>query len=154
MSRSPLKIINIIILILLLVSASIYQGRRAWLYLSDWIRPALSISSSNAIERSTAIAFHENFTKYIHFLRTTIPDSATVIIMTSYPDGFEQFGNLGLDQYFLFPRDVVLCSSMDDCMNNVQNKAYVIYQNGSPSLSELPSFHLSLYTESLGVYIP
>lgn len=152
MIRTVLKNIKIACLIILFVAAIIYQGRRAWLFLSDYIQPALSISSSNAIERSTALAFHGNFAQFIHFLRNTIPENAKVIFTYPYPNGIGEFGYHGLDQYFLFPRDIKICSSIDTC--NLQGNEYIIYQNGFPSPSELPSLHLELHTESLGVYVP
>jgi len=157
MVRIGLKFINFIFLILLIATAVVYQGKRAWSFMSHWIAPTTSILSTNPIERTAALSFHQDFGNFIHFFQTNVPEQATVVVLTAYPNGIEPIAFADLFQYFVFPRKLVFCSSLDTCQDSLQadpGKTYVVYQNGVPPQTELPSLHLKSFNDSLGIYIP
>src|SRR3970040_1596483 len=73
----------------------------------------------SAVDRSAEIAFGSEFARYIRFLREAVPEDARVLVP---PFDWEPvFGNIGLMQYFLFPREVVNCPNGADLSGCVRS---------------------------------
>ena len=69
------------------------------------------------LERSITLSFGDNFAEYIGFLADVIPEEATVVLPPVEIDS--TLGNVGLMQYFLYPRRITNCpGEMDfaDCV--------------------------------------
>ena len=59
------------------------------------------------LERSITLSFGDNFAEYIGFLADVIPEEATVVLPPVEIDS--TLGNVGLMQYFLYPRRITNC---------------------------------------------
>jgi hypothetical protein len=69
-----------------------------------------------ALERSITLSFGDNFAAYMGFLMDVIPEEATVVLPPVEIDS--TLGNVGLMQFFLYPRRIVNCPGemrFDDC---------------------------------------
>lgn len=69
-----------------------------------------------SLERSVTLSFGDDFAVYIGFLADVIPEEATVVLPPIALDS--TLGNVGLMQYFLYPRRIANCpGGMDfaDC---------------------------------------
>ena len=68
------------------------------------------------LERSITLSFGDDFAAYMGFLMDVVPEEATVVLPPVEIDS--TLGNLGLMQYFLYPRRIANCpGEMDfaDC---------------------------------------
>jgi len=69
-----------------------------------------------SLERSLTLSFGDDFAAYMGFLADVIPEEATVVLPPVEIDS--TLGNVGLMQYFLYPRRITNCpGEMDftDC---------------------------------------
>lgn len=61
----------------------------------------------SSLERSITLSFGDDFAAYIGFLADVIPEEATVVLPPIAIDS--TLGNVGLMQYFLYPRRITNC---------------------------------------------
>jgi hypothetical protein len=147
-----------IFLAALILVSLIWQGGRSGKFLWYlWIGRVPLLASTDAITRTAQSSFGNHFSDYLTFLRAEIPEDATVVIFPDTGGVFGILGNKSMSQYFLFPRPILVCRSMDnqDCLGLIgMPSSYVLYQNGFPLESDVPSKRLIRYTDLFGVFIP
>lgn len=73
-----------------------------------------------ATYRSASILFGEKYAEYIEFVKAMVPEEGLVIIPKE--EQVWNFGNVGLMQYFLFPRNIADCpvETLDECILNLK----------------------------------
>ena len=104
---------------LVLADYAIPTGRRVW-----------ETRREDAVTRSARFAFGDDFAAYVSWLRDTIPSHSRVAIPKEEQGG--PFGNLGLMQYFLFPRQIVDCpvEEVEACVARMTGpSSYVLAPN-------------------------
>lgn len=110
-----------------------------------------------AVERSAYLAFGEEFGEFVSFIRDNVPDSALVAIPPS--EISTTYGHNGLMQYFLLPRRVTNCPSVetfDNCARNLAGPStYILRVRGFPAAipSAVGKEYLAL-RNGFGVYAP
>jgi hypothetical protein len=107
--------------------------------------------------RSARLAFGASFSEYIEFLEGTVPQDALVVIPPVEHDPV--FGNMGLMQYLLFPRQLTNCPSIDlweECKGNyLGGKTYLIAVGGFPSREQAPDSTTYIpFDASRGIFVP
>lgn len=110
-----------------------------------------------AVERSVRIAFGDDFEALVTFLRTRIPEDGRLVIPPMDLDA--TLGNVGLVQYFLFPREIVNCPSGDDlpaCVRSLTGAQTCILRIGDfPPQEDVPSTKMYIpFDEERGLYCP
>lgn len=129
---------------IIVFSADVYRGK---------IRPNRQF---DPIGRSADWVQGNDFLQYVYFLRKEVPEDATVIL----PPSAERFylNSRGFMQYFLFPRDLVACGSIEsiECLDHLQNpSSFVISEGGFPPTNLIESTKEFIpFQNSLGVFIP
>lgn len=108
-------------------------------------------------ERSARLAFGDNFAEFIDFVREHVPDDATVII--PYEETDIVFGNVGIMQYFLFPREIADCAHgahTSDCIVSMAGpKVYFLSVADFPPAEAMkPTNYYILFEGDKGLYIP
>lgn len=139
---------------ILLLGVWIYQMAGAVRYLGDRFQnKVLANRDLDAIERSADASYGSEYAAFISFLRSSIPDLATVLI-PSGQGSTVPFNNIYLMQYLLFPRRIVNCPT--DCSAIITAPdTYVIAQNDFPPRESIPSsIQYISYNDTLGLYIP
>lgn len=87
----------------------------------------------DAIARSADGAYGEDYRRYIEFLRDTVPEVATVIILRT--SGLPQYESRAFLQYFLIPRVVIPCpyEAWEDCLVEFASpNTYFAYSEALP----------------------
>lgn len=110
-----------------------------------------------AIDRSARIAFGDQFADFIRFLDAAVPPDGRVVVPPMDIDS--KFGDVGLMQYFLFPRQVVNCPSGADMRPCVQSmvgtRTYILRAGEFPRADDVPpSKEYSSFAADLGLYVP
>jgi hypothetical protein len=110
-----------------------------------------------AIDRSARIAFGDQFADFIRFLDAAVPPDGRVVVPPMDIDS--KFGDVGLMQYFLFPRQVVNCPSGPDmrpCIRSmVGTRTYILRAGEFPRADDVPpSKEYSPFEDDLGLYAP
>ena len=110
-----------------------------------------------ALDRSAEIAFGPKFASYMTFLREVIPPEGRVVVPPM--DQEPVFGNIGMMQYFLFPRDVVNCPSgpsLSACVSSMRGAmTYILAIGGFPSPEDVPEGKVLLHhSANRGLYAP
>lgn len=62
-------------------------------------------------ERSSRLSFGDRFTAYLQFVVRATPDDSLIVIPPVEVDS--TYGNQGIMQFFLFPRSIVNCPSVE-----------------------------------------
>jgi hypothetical protein len=143
-----------VLIALVLIAGLIYQSAGAAQYLSGRFRnKLLGNRNLDAFARSADASYGGDFAAYISFLRTSIPEGATVLIPPQSTSGYP-VNDLYLMQYFLFPRRIETCPS--DCgVRIAEPGTYILAQQDFPYAYLVPaSKRLILFSAPLGVYIP
>lgn len=116
-----------------------------------------TLEGQSALERSALLSFGDRFTGYLQFVIDEIPEDARVVLPPVSVDA--TYGNIGIMQYFLFPRDVVNCPSVkdtDECLELFRGGAtYFLFVKGFPAkeiVAELRPF--VEFDLDLGVFLP
>lgn len=115
------------------------------------------VRSLPALERSAEIAFGPRFASFIAFLTKVIPPEGRVVVP---PMSLELvYGNIGIMQFFLFPRDIVNCPSgptLSSCISSMKGgSTYILAIGDFPKPEDVPEGKILLrHTENRGVYRP
>jgi hypothetical protein len=83
--------------------------------------------SRPAVWRSASILFDTDYAEYIEFVKANVPEDGLVMIPKE--DQVWDFGNVGLMQYFLYPRQIADCpiESLEECILNLKGpKTYIL----------------------------
>ena len=110
-----------------------------------------------ATERSARIAFGDQFGDFIQFLSAEIPPNGRLVVP---PMDMESIlGDIGLMQYFLFPRQIVNCPSGDDmpaCVQSMTGSNTHILRTGKfpPSDAVPPAKDYQPFSADWGIYSP
>jgi hypothetical protein len=120
-------------------------------------RELKTLEGRSALERSALLSFGDRFTGYLRFVIDEIPDDARVVLPPISVD--ETYGNIGIMQYFLFPRDIVNCPSVADtsgCLEQFRGGAtYFLFVKGFPGkvmVAETRQF--VEFDVDLGIFLP
>jgi hypothetical protein len=143
-----------ILVALILVAGLFYQSAGAAQYLSGRFRnKLLGNRNLDGFARSADASYGGDFAAYISFLRTSIPDHATVLIPPRPASGYP-VNDLFLMQYFLFPRQIETCPT--DCGALIDEPGtFILAQQDFPSSDLVPaSKHLVLFVAPFGLYVP
>jgi hypothetical protein len=112
-----------------------------------------------AKQRSAALAFGSDFAGFMRFAAETVPPDAKLVLPR--PEQDSTFGNIGLIQYFLIPRQLINCPSsemaeQEACILRLSGSDTYILAAGSfpPARAAQNSKTLIPYNEDWGVYIP
>jgi len=110
-----------------------------------------------ALQRGAILSFGDTFAAYTGFLRAHIPEAGRVVIPPFDLDPV--YGNLGLMQFFLFPREVVNCPSGPDlpsCTSSMTSpRTYLLRVGAFPDPASLSrGRHLLEFSDHLGTYAP
>ncbi len=138
---------------MLLAAGLAYQAFGAGQYLTGRLtRKVLGNRSLDAVVRSADVSYGGEFAGYIAFLRSTIPERARVLIPAHQGQRYD-LNDLYLMQYFLFPRDVLVCPA--ECSRLIADPAvFIIMQDDFPALDLVPpSKPLVLFSPGLGLYV-
>jgi hypothetical protein len=109
------------------------------------------------LERSITLSFGDDFAAYMGFLADIIPEEATVVLPPVEIDS--TLGNVGLMQYFLYPRRITNCpGEMDfaDCAILYSGeRTYLLAIADFPSYSvEEANKVFVQFNDRRGVYAP
>ncbi len=80
-------------------------------------RDIRSAADLTPFERSARLSFGDQFYGYVQFIREEVPEHGRIVLPPLTVD--PTFGNMGIMQFFLFPRSVVNCPSveaMEECL--------------------------------------
>jgi hypothetical protein len=143
-----------ILIALLLTAGMLYQWAGAIQYLSVQFRnKLLGNRNLDGFARSADASYGGDFAAYISFLRTSIPEQATVLIP---PDPASRYAinDLFLMQYLLFPRQVETCPS--DCRAYIiEPGTFILTEKDFPPAILVPtSKQLVIFAKPLGLYMP
>jgi hypothetical protein len=110
-----------------------------------------------ALERSARLAYGNDFSDYVLFLRRTIPDDALVVIPWSRADPV--LSEMSFMQYFLFPRRLTNCAEESEWAGCVANfggaKTYVLAVKTFPPVLGLEDSKTYIpFDETRGVWVP
>jgi hypothetical protein len=109
----------------------------------------------DALSRSADSAYGYDYMRYIQFLRSTIPEDASVVVTRTA--GRPQFDSGSFLQYFLFPRTVRYCPdvSKDECLRSLAAPAvYFLYGTDLATGGALPDSLVRVeFDDSLGVLV-
>jgi hypothetical protein len=125
------------------------------------IRPLVarivSYRDLSARTRGVHIAFGEQLGSFVEYLESEVPYDARVVIPPQEIDS--TLGNVGLVQYFLFPRDIVNCPAGPDlaeCVRSmVGDRTFILRAGEFPEPRDVPSSKTYLpFNTELGLYRP
>ena len=108
-------------------------------------------------ERSITLSFGDDFAAYMGFLADVIPEEATVVLPPVEIDS--TLGNVGLMQYFLYPRRITNCPrdmTFDDCATLYSGeRTYILVVEGFSSADgAAPRKTYVQFDDRRGVYEP
>jgi hypothetical protein len=123
----------------------------------DLVQRIWQARTGSAEWRSAAVHFGENYANYIEFVKTHTPIDSLVIIPKE--EQVWNFGNVGLMQYYLYPRRIADCpiELLDDCILKLRGKDVYIL---APTLSFPPRAiadqvkHYLPFNQDSGLYVP
>lgn len=96
-------------------------------YISDIALSIWQNKANTASFRSASILFDDHYAEYIEFVIAYVPEDGLVMIPKE--EQVWDFGNVGLMQSFLFPRQIVDCpiESLDACILNLKGpNSYIL----------------------------
>ncbi|MCX6072320.1 MAG: hypothetical protein NTU91_15935 [Chloroflexi bacterium] len=140
-----LGVVVVIQLVLLVVTVSPITQRVA-LFRGD-----------SATERSARVAFGDQFGDFVRFVDVNVPENGRVVVPPLDLD--LTFGDVGLTQYLLFPREIVNCPSgpdLADCVRSLTgSQTYILRVRDFPAPEDVPPSKGYLPFEGdLGLYYP
>lgn len=142
---------------LLLVVTAFVQAIFLLLAIRERIQSFRGVGGLPAIERSVRIAFGDDFASFVGFLREGVPEDGRLAVPPM--DLEPTFGDVGLVQYFLFPRQIVNCPSGDDlpaCVRSLTGPRTCILRVGDfPAAEDVPSNKVYIrFDAERGLYCP
>ena len=110
-----------------------------------------------AVDRSARLAFGDEFGDFIRFLGAEVPPEGRVVVPPMDID--PTFGDVGLVQYFLFPREIVNCPSgaeLPGCIRSlVGTRTFILRVGGFPVAEDVPPSKGYLpFSADWGLYSP
>jgi hypothetical protein len=125
--------------------------------LAPQVREVWQVRNLPAWERSARLAFGDDFSEYVSFLRSRVPEEATLVIPRQ--DADYVFGHVGMMQYFMQPRTIINCAQgaiVEECIRNLGGKDIYILAVGHypPQEEALLRRDYVAFDERRGVYIP
>lgn len=109
--------------------------------------------------RSALFFAGEDFWKFVEFVKEVVPEDATIVVPRQ--EQAYHFGNIGIMNFFLFPRALINCGSveyseLERCIGNIQDsRTYVLAVDAFPPPElALRRLEYRAYNEALGVYVP
>jgi hypothetical protein len=96
-------------------------------YISDIALSIWQNKATTASFRSASVLFDNHYTEYIEFVIANVPEDGLVMIPKE--ERVWDFGNVGLMQSFLFPRQIVDCpiESLEGCILNLKGpNSYIL----------------------------
>ena len=120
-------------------------------------RDIRSVANLPPFERSARLSFGDQFSEYIQFIVKVVPESGRVVLPPISVD--DTYGNLGIMQFFLFPRSIVNCPSIDatdDCLELFQgDDTYFLSVGTFPQKSKVDETRKYVPFEAeLGLFLP
>jgi hypothetical protein len=115
------------------------------------------VRNQSATWRSADLMFGHDYAEYIEFVKATVPEDGLVIIPKESQDW--TFGNVGLMQYFLFPRQIANCpiTDLEGCILKLTGtNIYLLAINASFPPKDLAA-QVKLYIEfdgERGIFVP
>jgi len=141
------------------VLAAVVVAQLVLLGWSQWpgVLRAAQFQGLPATERSARIAFGDRFGDFIVFVSINVPVARRVVIPPMQTDS--AFGDVGLMQYFLFPREIVNCPSGPDlasCVRSLTGAQTCILRIGDfPAPEDVPPSKGYLpFDAERGLYCP
>ncbi len=110
---------------------------------------------SSAQDRGARIAFGDQFGDFIQFLDAEVPADGRVVVPPMAVDS--TYGDVGLMQFLLFPREIVNCPAGADLPGCVQSmvgqRTYILRVGDFPAPEDVPaSKAYSSFADGLGLY--
>jgi hypothetical protein len=99
------------------------------------------------LERSAIMRFGDRFSEYTQFIRRRTGDSA--ILLIPYRETDEVFGNVGIMQYFLFPRMITNCPS-----NQTFKECFQLQAGSNTIILSVPGFPPEDLEDRMYRYVP
>ena len=110
----------------------------------------------DAVSRSADVAYGYDYMRYIQFLRSEIPEGASVVLTLT--SGLPQYDQRSFLQYFLIPRNVAYCpqGTMQDCLAEFAAADVYFLYGPQFGVSDLASYGLRdvPFEGGLGVLAP
>jgi hypothetical protein len=96
-------------------------------YIAEIVSKIWQNRTYSASYRSASILFDSHYAEYIEFVKSIVPEDGLLIIPKE--EQVWDFGNVGLMQYFLFPRQIADCptESLEDCILHLKgSNSYIL----------------------------
>lgn len=112
---------------------------------------------SSAKDRGARIAFGDQFGDFLQYVDALVPPDGRVVIPPIDVDS--TYGDVGLMQYLLFPREIVNCPAGADLPGCVQSmigqRTYILRAGEFPAPEDVPASKVySSFAATLGLYRP
>jgi hypothetical protein len=112
---------------------------------------------STAKDRGARIAFGDQFGDFLQYIDAGVPLDGRVVIPPIDVDS--TYGDVGLMQYLLFPREIVNCPAGADLPACVQSmvgqRTYLLRIGDFPAAEDVPASKVySSFVGTLGLYAP
>ena len=116
-----------------------------------------SLADRGYLERSARLSFGDQFFRYIQFLRDEVPESGRIVLPPISVD--DRLGNTGIMQFFLFPRSIVNCPTVEtteECLAVFQgSETYFLSVGPFPGNDNVEGTRRYLsYSDDLGLFLP
>ncbi len=110
---------------------------------------------SSAKDRGARIAFGDQFGDFIQYLDAGVPPDGRVVVPPIDVDS--TYGDVGLMQFLLFPREIVNCpagADLPECVQSmVGQQTYILRIGEFPAPEDVPaSKAYSSFAGTLGIY--
>jgi hypothetical protein len=123
------------------------------------LRDAWRLRNLPAVQRGITLAFGEEFAGFIQFVDSNVPPDARLVLPR--PSKSPVFGNVGLMQFMLFPRELINCPSgqpeaEESCILGLGGlHTYILAVEGFPPREAAEANKVLLrYDDERGVYVP
>lgn len=110
-----------------------------------------------AVERSARVAFGDRFSDFLAFVSENVPPEDRIVLPPLAVDA--AFGDVGLMQYLLFPREIINCPAGPDlpaCVRSLTGDETCILRVGEfPAPQDVPeSKEYMPFDDERGLYCP
>jgi hypothetical protein len=120
-------------------------------------RDIRSVAGLSQEQRSARLSFGDQFSAYVLFINDVVPEDGRVVLPPVSVD--PTFGNMGIMQFFLFPRSIVNCPSVEaaqECLDLFQgSETYFLSVKSFPGQSQVGGTRRHLpFGSDLGLLLP